>query len=359
MFRILWAFIASLMMNSLALAEWNWTPRLENFQSETMNNQRLLIKNTLNVDLNWVRLYAESFAEQNVNSTFAEELRSPPKGYLLEAYMEFHWGDFFVKVGRQAVRWSEMWATPSLDIFTGHRFNRAFLDPLSEQITHSTGLLVSYAGRSFSFDAYSLWQGAETIYPEPFFEKEPVVRSSIEGGLRGKYDFKGNQFSAVFASLEKSYVYGAGWSYAFENFVPKLEFGERTWENIEDRPFQPTVVDFGSGGMDIFLDRWMLIPQVTIAYDDWNKRVTNLYYGNISWIGDHNEFALQGSLYDPLLGQFVHLGYTYKPSGLWMLQAFWQNYDGSFDSIYGAYRKSLGSSVVGLRLQMDYDILGN
>lgn len=352
-----WLVLFSL-LSSQALAEWIWTPRLEHFQSERMNNQRLLIKNTLNADLNWVRLYVESFAEQNSSDVFANELRSPPKGYLQEGYLEFHWGDFFVKAGRQAVRWSEMWATPSLDVFTGHRFNRAFVDPLSEQLTHSTGLLVSYAGQRFSLDAYSMWQGAETTYPQPFFEKEPVVRGSLEGGLRGKADFAGNQISAVVASLEKSYVYGAGWSYAFDSFVPKLEIGERSWQNPEARPFQPTVVDFASAGLDIFVERWMLTPQVTVAYDDWNDRVTNLYYTNISWIGDQHEFTLQGSLYDPLLGQFVHLGYTYKPSGTWLMQAFWQNYDGSFDSIYGAYRNTIGSSVLGLRLQMDYDIFG-
>jgi hypothetical protein len=346
-----------LLMSSVVLAQWNLTPRLESIHSERTSYQNLLIKNTLNFDGEFTRLFVEAFAEQNFNSAHAEEMRTPPRGYLQEAYLEFHWGDHFFKLGRQAVRWSEMWATPSLDVFTGHRFNRAFIDPLSEQLTHSTGLLWSYAGRNASLDVYSLWQGAETTYPEPFPEKEPTVRSSVEGGIRGKFDGGGHQFTGVVAQLEQSYVYGVGWSYAFESFVPKLEAGQRLWQNADERPFQPLEVDFLSAGTDVFIDRWMLTPQVTLAYDDWNERVTNLYYGNLSWIGDRHEWSLQGSLYDPLLGQFLHVGYTYKPSGLWMIQSFWQNYDGSFDSIYGAYHDRVGSSVFGLRWQMDIDVL--
>lgn len=355
---LFWLFFFIVIMAGEARAnEWNWTPRLESYSSERMSNQRLLLKNNLNLEWRKTRLYVESYFEQNSSELFAQELRSPPRGYLQEAYVEFQWSDFFIKAGKQALRWSEMWATPSLDIFTGRRFNRGFMDPLTEQFSHSTGLLFSYTGRVFSFDAYSLWQGPETTYPEPFPEQEPIYRDTMEGGIRGKVDVFGHQFTAMTASLQHSSVYGGSWSYAFESFVPKVEIGERVWWYPDERVNQPTWIEFGSAGVDIFVDRWLITPQVTFSKDDLTERATQLYYGNLSWIGDRHEFSCQGSIYDPLLGQFVHLGYTYKPRNWVLVNLFWQNYAGAYDSLYGVLRDSIGTSVVGLRLQFDYDIL--
>lgn len=336
---------------------WNWTPRLETFQSEKTTNQRLFIKNNLDIETKLGRFYLEGFAEQNTNTTFAESSRLPPKGYLQEAYFESAWGDNFIRVGRQPVRWSEMWALPSLDIFTGRRYNRGFLDPLPEQLSHSTGFLYSQVGPRFSVDLYSLWEQAPTTYPKPLPEKDAVVRQSFEGGLRGKLDMSGNQISVVTATLSNSYVYGGAWSYAFENVVPKAEVGRQVWTKAEERLYQPTAIDFASVGLDLFWERWLLTPQMTVTTNDFDKTSNRLYYTNCSWIGDRHEFLFQSSLQEGSSNQFFHFGYTYKPTSLYLIQTFWQNYDGTLNSLYGTYKQGIGRSVVGVRVQVDYDIL--
>lgn len=46
-----------------------------------------------------------------------------------------------VRIGRQPIRWSQSWTLPSLDIFSGRRSNRLFLDPLIDQFTTHSGFL--------------------------------------------------------------------------------------------------------------------------------------------------------------------------------------------------------------------------
>jgi len=312
----------------------------------------------MNLEGNQSRIFLESFFEKTTNEYYAQELRSPSSGYLQEAYYEYRSGEFFLKVGKQALRWSETWSLPSLDVFTGRRYNRGFLDPMTEQFSHSTGLLLSHTGPRLSLDAYSLWLGPETTYPEPLTPQDRIQRGAMEGGLRGKVDLNGHQMSAMIAHLESSFVYGGTWSYAFETVVPKIELGKRTWYHSNDRTFQPKVIDFGTLGFDLFFDRWLFTPQISLIQDDLTKGPSKNYFSSVSWIGNRHEFLFQGLLNEPYVGQFAHFAYTYKANSWCLFNFFWQNYDGINNSIYGSLRDTLGSSVIGGRMQFDWDILG-
>jgi hypothetical protein len=363
-----------LFYSSGALAEWNWSPKYEIYGSEKLGTHRFLVKNSLNLEIAGVRLFAESFVEKNGNPEFANQTRSPAKGYLQEAYLDFRWQEYFLKIGRQANRWSEMWASPSLDIFTGHRYNRGFLDPLSEQLSHSSGVLfssvfsslISSAETRINLDLFVLWEHPESDYPEPLPAVSPEPVSTLEGGARAKLELAGHQLTAVAAKVQESQVYGAGWSWALDSVLPKLEVGQiqiqsqrqRQWKDSQEPSLSNHRDSFVSGGLDIFWSQWLVTPQMTWSYNSFTQKTTKHYYGNISWLGDRHEFLIQGSRQEGILGgHFFHVSYTYKPKPWWQLQTFWQNYEGKPASIFGAFGAAVGSSVVGLRVQMDYDVL--
>ncbi len=103
---------------------------------------------------------------------------------LQEAYLEYKQESYFIRVGRQALRWSESWTLPSLDIWTGRRFNRLYFDPLADQLTHSTGATFSYAQDTFSVELVSFWDLAETFFPEPIPEVTPKKETSFGGRVK-------------------------------------------------------------------------------------------------------------------------------------------------------------------------------
>ena len=61
-----------------------------------------------------------------------------------EGYFEVQLQQFFMRIGRQKIRWSERWLRPNLDFWTAHDTASGLVDPLEERLIHSTGTLFGF-----------------------------------------------------------------------------------------------------------------------------------------------------------------------------------------------------------------------
>ncbi|KHD89238.1 MAG: hypothetical protein OM95_05350 [Bdellovibrio sp. ArHS] len=343
-------FLLILLLNSAAaMADLTVAPRYEYIQGkdEELAN-RLLVKGKLNSTLGPFGVFVEGFGELEGNEDQAYVRRSPSHGYLQEAYFEFNLDSFYVRVGRQALRWSESWTVPSLDVWTGRRWNRLFFDPLADQLTHSTGVVFSYARESYSFELVGVGELAKSSYPVPV--EGPSVEENTSFGGRVKWNWGNFAFSALSAQISKTDHYGLTGNYAFENAVPKFEVGlihdREALANQQDRKFATL-------GCDIFWGNWILLTQAS-QYE--TVQITGIetetsYYLSGQWNPNRHDIQFQAFYIPASESRFGSFSYGYNLTDYFTVSGFVQNYAGGRD-LYQIYEEITGGTVVGLRLEL-------
>ncbi|MEK2646556.1 hypothetical protein [Bdellovibrio sp. BCCA] len=310
---------------------------------------RLVVKSKLNSNVGPFGIFVEGFGEFEGNEDQAFIRRSPSRGYLQEAYFEFKLESFFVRVGRQALRWSESWTLPSLDVWTGRRFNRLFFDPLSDQLTHSTGASFSYAKENFSVELVGIGELAENFYPVPIPETENEKNTSFGG--RVKWNMGGFGFSAMSAQVLKKYYYGLSGNYAFDTAVPKFEVGYMN----DTTPNLPVKRDqmFANIGCDLFLGNWIILPQ--ISYFEVNGLTENeaqtAFYMTAQWNPNRHDIQMQVYQNPKSEDAFVSASYGYNLTDYFTASAFVQNYEGK-QGLYKIYEDITGGLVMGVRFEL-------
>lgn len=352
--------IATVMWHPLAMAEeWdstvNLNPRFEFIDSVRGEQaRRTFLKAQSFVKKGDFGLSAEAFFERDWaadTSPDAPDLRrSRESAVLQEAYVDYRIGGVFLRAGRQPVRWSQSWALPSLDIFTGRRWNRLFLDPVPEQLIHPDGLLVSFANAAIEAELFQVIQPANNIFPKPlpFEEREPESQT----GVRVKTRLAGFDLALIghvnHAEPGTEPLVGASLSYALEHGVLKAEAGRRGGRS----GFVITGVDFFFGDFTFGPQlTWFTDPDFTggatetVAYAPlryaWGRNAIELqYYRNIEK-GD--EFA--SALYSrDLVPELVRI------------TAYAQSYEGAAGRLFGIFKDITGGGVFGLRLDFDVSI---
>lgn len=310
---------------------------------------RLIVKSKLNGNLGPFGIYAEGFGEFEGNEDQAFIRRSPSHGYLQEAYFEFKLDSFFVRVGRQALRWSESWTLPSLDVWTGRRFNRLFFDPLADQLTHSTGASFTYAKDNFSLELVGIGELAENFYPVPIPDSEPEKNTSFGG--RVKWNWGGFGFSAMSAQVLKKNYYGVTGNYAFDTAVPKFEAGYVN-DTTAGLPMKRDAA-FYTLGCDIFWGNWILLPQVSVFdVNGLTKNETQTsYYLSGQWNPNRHDVQLQIYRNATNEDSFMSASYGYNVTDYFTASAFVQNYDG-LEGLYQIYHEITGGLVMGVRLEL-------
>lgn len=310
---------------------------------------RLLIKGKLNSNVGPFGIFAEGFGEFEGNEDQAFIRRSPSRGYLQEAYFEFKLESFFVRVGRQALRWSESWTLPSLDVWTGRRFNRLFFDPLSDQLTHSTGASFSYAKDTFSLELAGIGELAENFYPVPVPEAEVEKNTSFGG--RVKWSLGGFGFSALSAQVLKKYYYGFSANYAFDVAVPKFEVGYVN-DTTPDLPIKRDYM-FSTVGCDLFLGNWIILPQVSyFEVNGLTKNETQMsYYVTAQWNPNRHDIQMQIFSNPQAEDSFVSASYGYNLTDYFTASGFVQNYEGA-TGLYNIYEEITGGLVMGVRFEL-------
>lgn len=348
--RLRFVFILFL-MPAVVRADLTAAPRYDYIRGniEELAN-RLMVKAKLNTNQGPFGVFAEGFGEfeQNQDQIFIR--RSPARGYLQEAYLEFKLDSFFVRVGRQALRWSETWTLPSLDIWTGRRFNRLLFDPLPEQLTHSTGALFSYAKGDFSLDFVGVGEVAENFYPVPIPEVEAEKNTSFGG--RAKWSMGGFGFSALAAQVLKKNHYGLTGNYAFDVAVPKFEVGY-SYDTTADLAAKRDT-KFSSIGCDLFLGNWIVLPQVSnfeVILPNGESEFQTNYYFSAQWNPSRHDIQMQAYQNPNTKDVFASLSYGYNVTDYFTASGFVQNYDGE-QGLYKIYKDITGGPVFGLRLEL-------
>lgn len=343
-----------------ARADFSIAPRYEYIAADNEEfANRLIIKSKLGANKGYFGFYLDGFAEFDQNKVESALRRSPDRGYLQEAYLEFKKNSIYIRAGRQALRWSEMWVVPSLDIWTARRWNRLYLDPLSEQLVHPTGVSFSYARQSFSLDLVGITNLAENTYPEGVPPAAPPDADQTNGGVRVQLDLGGFHFSGIGAKQEQKYLYGVGVNYAFDAFVPKLEVGGRTDNSptpLYDRPQEW----FAAAGADVFLGNWIFTPQVTVFdYGDLRQKSgdpQSIYYLSGQWKVEPHDFQISGFTNPVNQDYFWSVSYSYNLSRYFSAGGFVQDYYGEKGSLQYLYRQLTGDGLVaGVRLELTGD----
>ena len=158
MHRYLWLFIFHLQVASVATAaDFVFNPRYEVIRQNEPGKEilihRTLITSHFLAQSSRAKFYIDGFGEyEGAPSSQREWRRQENRAYLQEAYVEFKGDIFFMKIGQQALRWSDSWILPSLDVWTARRYERLFVDPLPQQLSHSAGAVFTIAQEKWSAD---------------------------------------------------------------------------------------------------------------------------------------------------------------------------------------------------------------
>jgi hypothetical protein len=354
-----------------SFSSWGWeiqfNPRYEMVGSDGGSVDqpllnRLVYKGSLSEELGrHFKFYFEGFGDLDSSSPDQREWsREGQQFFVQEASLEFKKSWLFVKVGRQAARWSDSWALPSLDVWTARRLNRMYVDPLPEQLIHSDGAVVSIVRQNWSVDVAGMWRVAENVYPEPYPKTLPVDTDGQNFGARLKGQWDGLQVGAIGARADKKSTLGVFGNYAFDSFVPKFEIGEQRNDQNED-VIVTRNLQFGSAGIDFFWGDWVVTPQIT-AYKGLDPSVPDPYaesllYLNISWTHKNHELQSQNYWYTSHRESFASLIYTYYFRQKMGLSGFIQNYDGEPWTITGDFASQTGGFLGGVRLSYNGDFI--
>lgn len=347
--------LSFLLLSFAARADFSIAPRYEYIAGRGELANRLILKSKMNASAGPFGIYMEGFGEVEGTNEPALIRRSQSQAYLQEAYIELKLDSIFIRAGRQAMRWSESWSIPSLDVWTGRRLNRLLLDPLSEQLTHSTGMSVSYASKIFGIDLVAVSELSEYIYPEPY--PRTLIKNENNDasyGGRIKLDTNGFGLSAMGAQLIQKSHYGVSANYAFSSIVPKFEFGtshDRTKGLLTNRDEYFTTI-----GCDIFLGNVILLPQITV-YDFGNLKnrsndYQSAYYFSFQWNPNKHDIQTQFFYNSTSKDSYSSLSYGYNWSDYFTTAGFVQNYEGSDGGLYNLYEDITGGFVAGIRLEL-------
>lgn len=340
-------FAASLSLTTL--------PRFEGiFGEEGVLAQRSVLSVQVSGQAEPFSFYLDAFGEFEGDETRRQERRLENPVFLQEAYVEFKMNSFYLKAGKQALRWSEMWLLPSLDLWTGRKWNRLMYGTQAEQFEHSGGVSVSWASQIFSVDAVLLSEVARSRLPRPLPEYlEERNQIDTNGGVRARLDLAGFGFSVVNGRANNVDTKGLGLNYAFDQAVPKLEIGRR---ESQERLAPDTNTDFVTAGIDFFFSEWTFQPQATFTQTRGPGREDveeSLFYLGMTWARDRHLFEAQSFLNSQSEEFYLNVGYSYKTRDWLQLGGFVQSYAGAKGTLFGTYRDLTGGQVVGLRLEMN------
>lgn len=298
---------------------------------------------------------SRDFAELDKKPLGAPDLRkSRDESDLNEAWLDFGFKNGVgLRLGRQPIRWSQSWTLPSLDLLTGRRFNRFFLDPLIDQLTHPDAIRLTYTGTIFDqtwdLDVAHVLRSAPFRFAEPLTnrDRENLGETAAKFGLKlGLLEIAAiGSTKKVIGTSQRELQSGFLASYAFEKVVLKFETGNSDRDAL-----------FATLGSDWFLDEWLVGPQLTTFRDrsSGNEGEAIFYlpvrYSKERWsletdllIGFGRPSASDDRYFSVRIGRELYEGLT--------LSAGAQNYNGQAGRLLGQAKSILGETIYGLRLE--------
>lgn len=332
--------IANAWESSLSL-----NPRAEMIGSKSVNQAtRGILVGRAGLSEGAFGLTVEGFIEAELETERARERRSQNVAELQEAYVDYRFGAFFIRVGRQPVRWSQSWTLPSLDLFTERRWNRLFFDPVPEQLVHPDGVLLTWAGAESTVDLFANLLPATPEYPQPIAQGPPR-EFDPEAGFRIQNKWGGIDSSLVYRWADEINTVGIALSYATDCCVWKAEAGLTDNQNR-----------FMTAGLDVFIGDLGFLPQVTRFLDEvtTQDRFEHTAYLPIRYAAGKSAFEFQVYRNFDAYDTFGQVMYSYDITDTTKFSLFVQRYEGRPNRLFGLYQMMTeGGTVAGMRLEFN------
>lgn len=357
-----WAVLILISVSQAQALDFNLNPRYDLINAKEIFINRGLLQTDLSLQTRQFKFYVDAFGEADMaNETQKTWRRAKNTAYLQELYAEYTTGSVFFKMGRQAARWSDSWISPSLDVWTARRYERLFIDPLPQQLAHSTGAILSFAAPNWSVDFAAMWNIPQDTYPAPFPSTQKIAEEeTLNPGLRTKFTFGGFQSSLVAARVLRKNTFGFSTNYAFEKLVPKIEVGG-TINEQKDETLQSRRSAFSTFGMDIFWDNWTLTPQFTgYSSEDLKSEDSSQMIGylSITYSKGNHEFQWQNFSNKDYTNAFYGITYTYTLKQNWGLTLLAQSYHGEDFNYASIVERETGGTLYGIRIQFNGSFRG-
>jgi hypothetical protein len=314
----------------------------------------------------YLRLAADNSEKLSDNLINLTSFRTRLEGFLTreESDLNEAWIDFAFKngiglrFGRQPIRWSQSWTLPSLDLLTGRRFHRFFIDPLIDQLTHPDAVRLTATGNltetMWDIDLVQVFGSAPFRFAAPLAnrDRENLGETAIKLGTK-----LGILEMAVISSTKKisgtskrENRSGLLASYAFEKTVLKLEVGTSDQN-----------ASFATIGTDWFLDDWMVGPQFTTFRDPANRTESEaLFYLPVRY--NHAKWLMELDLLvgfgpkksgptNPNDDRFLSFRVGYEIYEGLVASALAQQYKGESGRLLGQAQSFLGETIFGIRIE--------
>ncbi len=342
--------------------EFESVPRFEVWQGERAVMREVYTRLAFDASKQLGSTLLRARTEGFVSYDIAEEDRRPignpdlrksrNESDLNELWFDATFESIGIRVGRQPIRWSQSWTLPSLDIFTGRRSNRLFLDPLIDQLTHPDAVRltksIQLAERTIEVEAVRIIQSAPNRYAEPIGNQDRIDNDVF--GAKASTRFGSLDIGFVFSSTDKGAAKGstAGLfgSYAFEKVVAKFEAGEAT-RNAR----------FAMLGFDWFLDSLMIGPQVTVFTDPLLSNRDGIALAYLPVLYSENRWTFEFDWLqsfgapDAARNRFSSLRIGREVAEALILSFAVQDYRGDALGLLGQGERLTGGTIYGMRLE--------
>jgi hypothetical protein len=317
------------------------TVRLEHLQGREPISSRASMKPVLDLSGGPFRLHGEGLLEADALDKIPYADKQRARFLPQEGYLDIDLSPLLLRLGMQALRWSESWSIPSLDFWTARRWDRYFFDPLADQLKHPIGGLMRYSSPELEFEAFASVLTPEDSYPYGLNQKteEWKWRAPDAGGrIRARLD--GWDFSPAYAYVRGKHNYGFSINMALDNVVPKLEVGA-----------DDTKAFFIVAGVDVFIDQWTLTPQVTVYRASPEADTDRSFYLPLRYESGRNlvEYQMLSSESGDV---FWGAEYTRSFNDIVSASVFLQDYQGLGNGLVSSFNTVVDSGWIGgLRLK--------
>jgi hypothetical protein len=300
--------------------------------------------------------FAEGFLERDWvdnDRSQIEQRRSRETTSLDQAWLEARGQRWFLRLGRQPVRWNDrLGPAPEtgLDWLSGRRWNRLFVDPPAEALTHPDAARLHYgkmvAGRGWEADLIHVVQNAQTVFPEPF---DSVDRRSV-GETFVRYRRAGELLGVAASALRGTTENRLGLSFEYENpDFPccKIWLEAMVGAKADGSASRQSAVF----GYSVSANDLTIAPELTVTSSQERIFQVNVHYQMDQWSLDSTLYYLSPSS-DEHQSVMIHF-----ESGEWYRYSlFWQRYRGKTGRLFGVYESQTQGQSLGVRAEINYEL---
>lgn len=321
-------------------------PVLDHVENQTLAN-RALLKGLLELDFPIAENTLQSRLDLFSDLDFSGSRTPSEESDANEAWISWNSSDFNIRVGRQAIRWSPSRTNPSLDYFSGRRYNRIFVDPFPDQLAHPDAIQATLKLGEFNIEYVRILQSAPT--------KFPTIDGTIPNGASNvdRIDEKQNGLAIRYVqdklelhlvgrnrtNLRDQGSTDVGAMAKYENYRLEANNSTRGAQHV-------------AAAVEVSNADFKFSPQVTIWRDPQatSGRQDTLLLAPIVY--NLQNWSLEGNIIRTIerIDLFTHLRLVYRPSSTIETSVYYQTYQGDPGRLFDTLNKATKGALLGFRL---------